>query len=85
MKCALSVETDYQAPDLKGFGGSTLNYTFPTLRFVNGIYFDSLAGSNNFFCFVGLGVILTLLLIMKSIQFIQWDRNHFIHLQSLIQ
>ena len=28
---------------------------------------------------------LTLLLLMKSIQFIQWDRNHFIHLQSLIQ
>ena len=83
MECALSVETDYQAHDFKGFGGSILKSIFPTLRFVNGIYFDSLAGSNNFF--VGLEVMLTLLLLMKSIQFIQWDRNHFIHLQSLIQ
>ena len=66
MECALSVETDYQALDLKGFGGSLLKSIFPTLRFVNGIYFDCLAGSNNFF-FVGLEVMLTLLLLMKSI------------------
>ena len=79
----LSVETDYQAPDLKGFVSSILKSIFPTLRFVNGICLDCLAGSNNFF--VGLEVMLTLLLLMKSIQFIQWDRNHFIHLQSLIQ
>ena len=50
MECALSVETDYQAPDLKGFGGSLLKSIFPTLRFVNGICIDCLAGSNNFFC-----------------------------------
>ena len=48
MKCALSVETDYQAPDLKGFGGSLLKSIFPTLRSVNGICIDCLAGSNNF-------------------------------------
>ena len=84
MKCALSVETDYQAPDLKGFGGSILKSIFPTLRFVNGIYFDSLAGSNNFFC-CWIRSNANSLTSNEINQFIQWDRNHFIHLQSLIQ
>ena len=50
MEFAFSVESDYQCPDFKGYASSILKSIFPTLRFVNEICIDYLAGSNNFFC-----------------------------------